>query len=104
MRELSLALADGRSPGDLARLFHARLATRLAAAAVAAARETGLDHVALSGGCFQNRLLLADLHARISAAGLTPLLHTRLPPNDGGLAVGQATLAASAAHRSQEVA
>jgi hydrogenase maturation protein HypF len=51
--------------------------------------------VALSGGCFQNRLLFEDVEQRLSAAGLQVLAHAEVPANDGGLALGQAAVAAA---------
>jgi hydrogenase maturation protein HypF len=52
--------------------------------------------VALSGGCFQNRLLLGRLLTELRHHGLTPLTSWCVPVNDGGLAVGQAWIAAQA--------
>ena len=57
------------------------------------ARETGVQTVALTGGCFQNRLLLGLCVPRLEAAGFRVLLHRQVPCNDGGLSLGQATLA-----------
>jgi hydrogenase maturation protein HypF len=51
--------------------------------------------VVLSGGVFQNRLLLERTAALLAAAGLRPLVPERLPPNDGGIAYGQAAVAAA---------
>ena len=56
---------------------------------------TALEHVVLSGGVFQNRLLLERTAALLAAAGLRPLVPERLPPNDGGIAYGQAAVAAA---------
>ena len=50
----------------------------------------GVDTVALSGGCFQNARLLDLTTQDLRAAGFTVLIHRDLPPNDGGLAAGQA--------------
>jgi hydrogenase maturation protein HypF len=95
LRELVRGLARGERSDALAWLFHDRLAERLACAAIAAARRTGLRSVALSGGCTQNRLLTAALRARLEQAGLDVQVHRAVPPNDGGLALGQAIAAAA---------
>jgi hydrogenase maturation protein HypF len=51
--------------------------------------EENVKNVALSGGCFQNRYLTEQLVSRLLAAGYHPYWHQRVPPNDGGLALGQ---------------
>ncbi|HIQ06428.1 MAG TPA: carbamoyltransferase HypF [Anaerolineae bacterium] len=55
--------------------------------------QTGLNAVALSGGCFQNRLLLRLLLPALEAAGFTVYTHHQVPANDGGLSLGQAAVA-----------
>ena len=55
----------------------------------------GLDAVVLSGGVFQNRLLLERTAADLRRRGLRVLVPERLPPNDGGIAYGQAAVAAA---------
>jgi hydrogenase maturation protein HypF len=57
----------------------------------------GLRTVALSGGVFQNRLLLEQVGTRLARAGFTVLTHRVLPANDGGLSLGQAVVAAARA-------
>jgi hydrogenase maturation protein HypF len=57
--------------------------------------EEGIREVALSGGVFQNVLLLQHSIGRLEALGLDVLTHRIVPPNDGGLALGQAIIAAS---------
>lgn len=59
------------------------------------AAATSLNRVALSGGCFQNKLLLEELVRLLEADGLSCLLHAKVPTNDGGLALGQAAIAAA---------
>ncbi len=89
LREL-IAAADGHQPpAAAAAAFH----HRLAAAAVDVAVAAGLPRVVLSGGCFQNRILLERTVAGLRAAGLHPAWHQRVPPNDGGVALGQAVAA-----------
>lgn len=86
-------LALGVPPARMAARFHAGLARAFAEAARAEVEAGRARAVALSGGCFQNATLL-DLTCR--ALGDVPvLIHTRLPANDGGLAFGQAMIAAA---------
>jgi hydrogenase maturation protein HypF len=54
---------------------------------------TGLKGVALSGGIFQNRLLLRKTKEALKRAGLTPYTHHQVPTNDGGISLGQAIIA-----------
>jgi hydrogenase maturation protein HypF len=80
---------QGISRADIARRFH----QTLCAAIVAQARAAALERVALCGGCFQNRFLLAGAVAALQAAGFTPFWSRQVPPNDGGIAYGQAIAA-----------
>ncbi|MFC1618932.1 carbamoyltransferase HypF [Candidatus Neomarinimicrobiota bacterium] len=79
----------GVSLADIAARFHGTLAEIM----VAGARMAGLKQVALSGGCFQNRLLYEGGAARLEKAGFTVLLPRQLPVNDSGIAAGQAWVA-----------
>lgn len=90
---LIAAIADVRDPGWAAAVFHATLAEGLAQWALAAANEYGLRTVALGGGCFLNHILSGNLRARLRELGLEPLAARQAPPNDGGLALGQAWIA-----------
>lgn len=65
------------------------------AACARVAERRGLETVILSGGVFQNRVLLERTTARLDAAGLRVLVPRRLPANDGGIAFGQAAVAAA---------
>lgn len=89
LEDLLAAQARDVPSGALA----ARLHTALADFAVAAAHAAGMDNVVLTGGCFQNRLLLAHCVEAVQNAGFRPLWPQRIPPNDGGLALGQAVIA-----------
>lgn len=74
----------------LAWLFHAAFGEQLAIGALRAAREKGIGKVALSGGVFQNTLLLSVCEKLLEENGLTVLRHHLIPANDGGIALGQA--------------
>ena len=56
---------------------------------VAVANQVGEQHIALTGGCFQNRYLTERAVYRLRAEGFEPHWHHQIPPNDGGIAVGQ---------------
>ncbi len=73
----------------------ARFHNALAELAVEVARRTGLERVVLSGGCFQNRYLAERVVRRLEEAGFRPFTHQRVPPNDGGIALGQILVGAT---------
>jgi len=82
-------LGAKRSVGEIARRFHKTVVEII----VNLARIVGLEQVVLSGGCFQNRLLSEGTVERLSAESFRPYTHRRIPPNDGGIAAGQAIVA-----------
>jgi hydrogenase maturation protein HypF len=85
-----------RTPGSvIAARFHKGLAIAAVAMTRALAAETRFDSVALSGGCFQNTVLFDQTERRLREAGFTVLTHSLVPANDGGLALGQAAIAAA---------
>ncbi len=91
-------VADLRRGVAMARIagrFHATLSAMLSTICMEACRQTGLTRVALSGGVFQNRLLLESLTAQLEQQGCTVLLNRRVPANDGGLSLGQLAIAAT---------
>jgi hydrogenase maturation protein HypF len=95
VRAVVADLAAGVPASVVAARFHRAVAGATAEACAAAADAAAVETVVLSGGVFQNRLLLQDTAARLDAAGLRVLLPERLPPNDGGIAFGQAAVAAA---------
>jgi hydrogenase maturation protein HypF len=88
-------IAGGTPKADIARAFHDSIANVVRRMAADARAKTGIGVVALSGGCFQNRILLAASVERLERDGFTVLVHHRVPANDGGLALGQAVVAAA---------
>ncbi|MFB4262066.1 carbamoyltransferase HypF [Nonomuraea sp. GTA35] len=88
-------LAAGTDPGVIAGRFHNGVAAAITRTCVDLRKSTGLTAVALSGGVFQNALLLDRTVQRLRAAGFRVLKHVRVPPNDGGLSLGQAAVAAA---------
>jgi hydrogenase maturation protein HypF len=95
---LRAAYADhlaGVALPTIAMCFHRAVADWTAVVCCSLAGATGLRQVALSGGVFQNTLLLGEVVARLRAAGLEAYYHRRVPTNDGGLAFGQAVIAHS---------
>lgn len=81
---------SGRPVAEIARDFHSGLARGLTEISAVLAEKTGTRHVGLSGGCLQNRTLIALLSKNLIQRGLIPLVHKELPPNDGCIALGQA--------------
>ncbi len=90
---LMAALADIDNAARGAALFQDTLAAALAEWLCAAAEREKIATVALGGGCFLNRLLAQDVRRRLVAAGLKVLEARQVPPNDGGLSLGQAWIA-----------
>lgn len=92
LHHLLAAIAAAEPAGALALLLHQALAEALAATCREATGRAALGPVrcvALSGGCFQNRLLLETTAAALRRSGLQPLWPRQMPCNDGGLALGQ---------------
>ncbi len=80
-------------PAIIAARFHQSLVQSVAGAAVRFCARNGTESVVLTGGVFQNRLLLEGVCEKLSEAGLRVLIPGRIPANDGGLALGQAVVA-----------
>jgi hydrogenase maturation protein HypF len=83
----------GKPTGYISAKFHNSIAAMIVAVCCRLKERYGLDKVALSGGCFQNGYLLSRSISGLRRAGFTVLHHQNVPPNDGGIALGQALIA-----------
>ncbi len=95
IRTVTSEVAGGTAVAAVAARFHNGLAAATAAACARECERSGLDLVVLSGGVFQNRLLLERTLERLRSAGLRTLIPEKLPPNDGGIAYGQVAVASA---------
>ena len=86
-------LGHGVSRADIASTFHHSIAHMIAQMCQMLAKDTGITWVALSGGVFQNRLLLKLSRHYLEQAGMRVLTHKEVPCNDGGVSLGQAVIA-----------
>jgi len=92
IRDIAKAVRARAGAGEVAQRFHRTLVVMLSEITRKAYLETGLKTVALSGGVFQNVLLVEALAHELEAAGFTVLLHEQVPTNDGGISLGQAVI------------
>ena len=104
LRGIVADLRAGVAPRDLAAGFHRAVAEMIVA--VAGAANASLEEgrplaVGLTGGVFQNALLVEEAFACLTAAGYEPFGHRIVPPNDGGIALGQILLGRAALARSR---
>ncbi len=90
VKQITEAKIQGEDTGKLSYMFHQVLSEMIEAACIRARKESGRNIAALSGGVFQNRLLLRLTEKRLEDAGFEVLRHRMIPPNDGGIAIGQA--------------
>jgi hydrogenase maturation protein HypF len=95
LRAVTGDLERGAAVGLVAAGVHGAVAAATVAALEQIAARRGLGTAVLSGGVFQNRMLLETVSAGLAGAGLRVLVPERLPPNDGGISFGQAAIAAA---------
>ena len=103
VRRIAEAKLQGEDVQKLAYQFHEALASMIRAACIRVRRETGRNLVALSGGVFQNQLLLGLTDELLTREGFRVLRHRMIPPNDGGIALGQAAYAMYQINRNMEL-
>jgi hydrogenase maturation protein HypF len=94
-RPLLLALLDDARRGVAVGVIAARVHNAMVAAMVEQAELAGCGRVALTGGCFQNRLLTERAAAALRRRGFAVLQHRLVPPNDGGVSLGQIVIASA---------
>ena len=87
---------DDRNVPEKAYIFHKTLAEGIVSMAEKARAEYKIDKAGLTGGVFQNTLLLRLTMEGLKAKGFQVLIHSQIPSNDGGISLGQVFLAASA--------
>lgn len=86
-------IASGRSVSKVSRCFHDSIAHMIERACSKIRETNSMDKVCLSGGAFQNFTLLAQASEQLRRSGFQVFLHSKVPPNDGGLSLGQAVIA-----------
>ena len=94
IEQIARETAEGAPQPSISAKFHNTLADAIVETCRRIRGETKLTRVCLSGGTFQNMRLLALAVAGLSGAGFEVFLHAKVPPNDGGIALGQAAIAA----------
>ena len=95
IREIVANIFAGKSLEEIASSFHATLTASFVAMSQEMRKATGIKSVALSGGCFQNRLLLEGTIGELQRNGFDVYTHSQVPANDGGVSLGQAVIAGS---------
>ena len=99
LREIAADLKLGRDPAVIAARFHETVAAFTVDACTRVSRTAGANDVVLSGGVMQNARLLSLLLDGLTNSGLRAHIHTAVPPNDGGISLGQAAVAAARSER-----
>ncbi len=87
-------LNNGESPGTISAKFHRTISEVIVDTVKRISHETGIRDVALSGGTFQNRIILEQAERQLASAGFDVYSHAHIPSNDGGIALGQLAIAA----------
>jgi hydrogenase maturation protein HypF len=90
---MASGLRQGVSPELLAASFHNTMAVAITDMVMRISAQTGIREVALSGGVFQNCTLLDKIVTILALNSFRVYIHRQVPPNDGGLALGQAVVA-----------
>jgi hydrogenase maturation protein HypF len=92
-------LLAGKSKKGISSSFHRTLVMAFAAMCERIREKTGINSISLSGGCFQNKILLEDSITQLENVGFVVYHHKQIPTNDGGIALGQAVIAGAIAKK-----
>ena len=84
-------LQNGLSTAEIGAKFHKTIVALFAEVCTSVRNESDLNRVVLSGGCFQNSILLAGLIQKLESRNFQVFTHRQVPANDGGISLGQAT-------------
>jgi len=84
------AIKKGEAPGAISACFHNSMARGIVQMALQMKEKTGLSEIILSGGVFQNHLLMGKVYDLLEVEDFMVYIHHKVPPNDGGIALGQA--------------
>lgn len=93
VKGILLDLKEDKSLGHFSSKFHNSIINMIVEVCCSLRDKWGLNRAALSGGCFQNTYLLSKSITKLTSAGFEVFFHQEVPPNDGGLALGQALIA-----------
>jgi hydrogenase maturation protein HypF len=93
IRAITKEILEGVRPEEISCVFHQTLVSSFVDMAGRIGKNTGLNRVALSGGCFQNRILLEGCISALQANNFEVFWHSLVPTNDGGISLGQAVCA-----------
>jgi hydrogenase maturation protein HypF len=102
IREVVSGVLAGLDPGTVSARFHNWLVASLVEVALRLRSKHGIGVVALSGGCFQNEILLRKMKWALGENGFDVIINTQVPTNDGGISFGQAVVAAARLERRKE--
>jgi hydrogenase maturation protein HypF len=95
IKQIAHEVLHGQSSANVSVCFHATIAYIIRTVCDKVRGETGLRNICLSGGTFQNRILMGSTLRLLRAAGFEVFTHARIPANDGGISLGQAAVAAA---------
>ena len=102
-RQILADMRTGESSGAMAGRFHTTISAMIGAACETIRSASRVNKVCLSGGVFQNVILLDRTTGRLANMGFEVFTHALVPPHDGGLALGQAAIAAALLHREENL-